>query len=269
MATDDTTIEEITIPYPEQSPARLEINVSAPGNISISAGETEDFVTGTIDCNKKDWKPEIWQKDDSVRIMQAPGVEKIAALFSIDARNKWNLKIGNKKPFSLEVKIGICQGEWNLGGLPVTALKMQTGVGKNTIMFDKPNPEVLETCQFDAGAGDIEVRDLLNANFKKLVLKGGVGSMRMNFSGEKLLRNAQVIVTGGVGHFGIMIDKNVPAQIRTAGVVGVSAGSSFERRSGMPVLMGSYVTATFDDAAEPKLEFDVTVGVGLITLDTK
>jgi len=138
----DLQTEHIKVPYREVSPAKLEIVISAPGSIKITTVESEDLLTGTVEYNIKEWKPEIWRKEDTVRINQTPGVEKIAALF-FDARNKWNLQLGTKQPVLLDIKIGVCQGEWNLGSLPLTGLHLQTGAGKNLITFDKPNKELL------------------------------------------------------------------------------------------------------------------------------
>ena len=87
------------------------------------------------------------------------------------------------------------------------------------------------------------------------------------FTGEKLLRDATVKMEGGVGSLRVIVDEGVPARATVRGLTSVSAHGGFGRRRGQ-IFGGEYTNRAYDKAQGPRLEFDITMGIGSVTLDT-
>jgi len=182
--------------------------------------------------------------------------------------NRWDLCLGDEKPFSIDLRSGVSMGRLNLGRLPITELNMQTGVSNNEITFDGPNPEIMKNFKLTAGAGDVRLEGLLDANFEQMKVGGGVGEVVLRHTGEKLRRDAWVTMEGGVGSFMIIVDEAVPTRATVKGLAGVSTQGRFHKwRGGFPS-GGEYRNDAYESVTGPRLEFNITMGVGSITLDT-
>ena len=264
----DLQTETIDVPYPDAESIALEIMMGASGDVRVAGGTADRFVAGTVEYNIAEWKPEVQQRGSTVRIVQWPRIEDAGWEF-LNIENRWNLRLGSAKPFSLDVGIGANRGRWDLGGLPLTDLRVQTGASHNTFSFDAPNPVTMQTLEVGAGAAAVELDGLLNANFRRMDVKGGAGQVTLRFTGAELKQDARIKIEGGAGHFAITVGETIPARVKTTGLMAVVAQGAFSRQSGLPFFSGAYTTPAYDTATGPRLEFEITVGVGAITLDTR
>lgn len=257
-------VERIAIPFPEGDDARLEIEIGAAGRVNVTSGG-EGFVEGTIEYDVPEWVPRVERRGSTVRIVQA---ERFRARIMDNPVNRWELRLGDEKPFSLGVRSGVSSGRWELGGLPITGLSLNTGVSENTVAFSAPNPEAMDRFKVAAGVGEVRLSGLLDANFRSMDVKGGVGEIDMRFTGEGLRQDADVWIGGGVGSLKITVDESVPTRMSIQGLISVSPRGGFgRRRAGFPA-GGDYANMAYDDVAGPRLEFNVSMGVGSVRLDT-
>lgn len=257
-------VETLEIPYPEGDSARLEIVVRSAGRINVSGGASEKFVEGTVEYDDSELAPVVRVQGDRVRIIQE---ERFVVRVRSNPVNRWDIKLGDGKPFSLGVKCGVSMGDWDLGGLPLTELTLQAGVSNNSLSFDTPNPEALSLLKLSAGAGDLEAGGLLNANFDRV--EGGVGEMRLGFTGKSLNRDARVDIVGGVGSFRITVDEAVPTRVSVEGLASVSAHGGFVRTRSRGFPMGGvYTNDAYESSESPSLRLDIRLGVGSVSIDT-
>jgi len=259
-------VETLDIPYPEGDSARLEIVVRSAGRINVSGGASEKFVEGTVEYDDSELAPVVRVQGDRVRIVQE---ERFVVRIRSNPVNRWNLKLGDGKPFAMDVKCGVSMGDWDLGGLPLTDLTLQAGVSNNSVGFDAPNPEALRLLKLSAGAGDLDVSGLLNANFDRMKVESGVGEVRLGFTGKSLDRDARVDIGGGVGSFRITVDETVPTRVSVEGLASVSAHGGFlqNRSRGFP-LGGVYTNDAYETSQGPSLRLDIRMGVGSVSIDT-
>lgn len=267
--------KDISVAYPATPAARLELMMGAPGNISVTPGTGDDFVHGKIEYDRVKWTPEIEIQDDLVRLVQAERWEDRPA-FESGQVNRWQLQLGDKKQFSLSVRSSVGNGEWQLGGLPLTELRFTTGVSRSTIGFDKPNPQVMTDFTLQVGVNQVTVNGLANANFKEMYIEGGVGDIVLNLTGRGLQQDAHISFHGGVGKFSLTVADGLPVSVKVTGMTSIRAAGSFKKSdiderhgwlSGLP-FGGTYTTAGFTATASPKLTVDVTTGVGEINLNS-
>jgi hypothetical protein len=259
-------VETLEVPYPEGDSARLEIVVRSAGRVNVSGGASEKFVEGTVEYDDSELAPVVRIQGDRVRITQE---EKFVVRIRSNPVNRWDLKLGDERPFSMDVKCGVSMGDWDLGGLPLTDLILQAGVSNNSVGFDSPNPEALRLLKFSAGAGDLDISGLLNANFDRMKVEGGVGEVRLGFTGKSLDRDARVDIGGGVGSFRITVGETVPTRVSVEGLASVSAHGGFlqTRSRGFP-LGGVYSNDAYEASQGPSLRLDIRMGVGSVSIDT-
>ncbi len=255
--------ENIKIDYPQTESAKLEITLGAAGYIELSPGASK-FVEGIISYDTPEWKPHTTTIGDTVRIEQR---QEIETYFYSNFRNRWNLKLGEEKPFSLDIRAGAGKAHWNIGGLPITRMYLSTGAGSHRITFNKSNPSTMKGLEVKAGAGEISLDGLLDANLENLGISGGVGSVDLDFSGEKLRRSMYVSLENGVGSLQISIKEGVATKVRIRGLSTVSAGGSFYR-SGGGFGDSEYRTREYDAQPDPRLDLNIGLGVGSVSLRT-
>jgi hypothetical protein len=259
-------IETLEVPYPEGDSARLEIVVRSAGRVNVSGGASEKFVEGTVEYDDSELAPVVRVQGDRVRIVQE---ERFVVRVRSNPVNRWDLMLGDGKPFSMDVKCGVSMGDWDLGGLPLTDLTLQAGVSNNSVGFDSPNPEALRLLKFSAGAGDIDISGLLNANFDRMKVEGGVGEVKLGFTGKSLDRDARVDIGGGVGSFRITVDETVPTRVSVEGLASVSVHGGFvqTRSRGFP-MGGVYTNDAYENKQGPSLRMEIRMGVGSVSIDT-
>jgi len=258
--------KRIDVPYPNHPSVNLSILMGAPGNVKVSGGASDKLVEGTVEYNVLEWAPEVQVQGDSVKLVQRDGWRVVPWVLH-NPVNRWDLRLGDAKPLSMKVSAGISEGSWSLGRLPLRNLDLEMGVGKNVISFDGANPEEMDRFKLSAGAGEVEVKGLLNANFRHMRVNSGVGSLTLHFTGERPTREAAVDLEGGIGSLAVFVDEVVPARVMIKGMTGVSA-RGFNRLS-RGFLGGEYVNGAYEQATGNRLELNITMGIGGITLETR
>ena len=259
--------EEIDVPYPDAASARLEIEIRSAGRVNVSGGAEGGFVEGTVEYDIPEMAPRVDVSGNRVRVVQA---RRFWDSVRTNPVNRWDLRLGDGKPFSMDVRCGVSMGRWELGGLPITDLQLEAGVSNNIVTFESPNPERMGRFKLGAGAGDVDIRGLLNSNFERMKVEGGVGEVKLGFTGRALDSDAVVEIGGGVGSYRITVDEAVPARARVEGMVSVATLGGFRKMSrGRFPLGGEYTNDAYEASKGPVLEIDVTMGVGSVTLDSR
>ncbi len=184
--------------------------------------------------------------------------------FNIDTEdNCWDIELSDKYPTELDINIGACEAEIDLGGLPLEFLDFNVGAADADILFSRPNPGQAEEIKIDAGAVELKVKKLGNANFERLSFDGGAGDFDIDFSGEyKGISRAKISI--GLGGAKIRIPSDLPVRIETDD----SFLSSVDFRHADERYLESddyYETKDFR-RSEYGLDLEVSVGLGSIEI---
>jgi hypothetical protein len=90
-------------------------------------------------------------------------------------------------PAGVEIDLDseITAGEIDIdfGGLKLVALNLTTLAGEVLVDFSEPNETVMEFLRINTRVGETELVRLGNARFKEAEINGGIGEMRVDFSG--------------------------------------------------------------------------------------
>ena len=86
-------------------------------------------------------------------------------------------------PLDLDLEFGGTQSLLDLGEMSLTSLRLECGATDATLLFTKPNRVRMRDLEVNVGAADFSARNLANANADQIRLRGGVGSVDLDFGG--------------------------------------------------------------------------------------
>ena len=245
--------QQISEPLPDNSSSTpvLKIQMGA-GSLNLSGGANK-WVTGSVDYNLVELKPEITYSDNILLISQN---NKLSGDLPLSKPvNTWNLKLGSM-PMDLVINAGAYAGVMDLGGIPLTNLTVSDGASSSSINFSKPNPEKMQSLTYSTGASKVEFSNLANANFSEMNFSGGAGSYILDFSG-KLQRDEKVTVDGGVSNFKVVIPSSTSCKVVvTGGLNNVNLKGNWTVEDNVYEVFGN----------TPSLTINIKMGVGNLDL---
>jgi hypothetical protein len=165
----------------------------------------------------------------------------------------------SSQPMQLEINAGATDSEIELGGLSIERMTMSQGAADIEVAFSELNQSVMRSMTVNAGAGEMTLDGLANANAESMDFSGGAGEYRLSFDGD-LQRNVDVTVDAGVGQLTIVVPEGVSAVVAfDGGVSDVDISGSWSQSGNSYTLEGS----------GPTISIAVSLGVGEFNLRTQ
>jgi hypothetical protein len=177
--------------------------------------------------------------------------------------NYWHLEFTDRIPIDFEMDIGACEAEFDFTGLKVNNLDLDLGASSTEITFRKPNLERISEINVDAGASELKIRGLGNANFDRLSFDGGVGDFTLDFRGE-LKHKAYVDIEVGLGSLTILLPENIGVRIQKEG--SFLSSFSIDADGFEEVESDVYESENFG-RTEGELIFDIEIGLGSVEIE--
>jgi hypothetical protein len=226
------------------------------GKLAIEPGDREALIQGTVTYNVPSFEPEVSTEGSRVQVKQG-GIDGVPSIqtFGEDVINEWMLRLG-ATPMALSINAGAATATVELGGLPLTNVTISQGASDFGLSFAAPNPEMMDTLSFNAGASRAVLSNLSNANAAQIVFKGGAGDYTLDFGGT-LQRDVQVQVEAGVGQVALVVPGGTAVEaVFDGALTNVDAGEGWERSGDKYVLPGEGA----------KVQFQIKMGVGNLQL---
>lgn len=176
-----------------------------------------------------------------------------------DEAGSLNLGLSGAIPVSLHIQLGAAEARLDLGGLRLRDVVYETGASDSEISFSEPNAEEAESCVFKAGAASLEIRNLGNANCRRVEVAGGVGSIELDFSGE-WRSDAETEINVGLGGIELHIPAELGVRVEKRTFLMTFDAPGFEKRGG-----DVYLSRNWDTAAR-KLTIKISGALGGITI---
>lgn len=171
-----------------------------------------------------------------------------------------DLHLSRSVPTLLDVRVGAAESRLELGGLPLTGLRLATGASKTTVTFDRPNPSSMEELAVKAGVASLEMRGLGNARAGRIRVENAVGEVVLDFSG-RWARDAEASVETGLGSVTLRIPRDLGVELEKNTVLSSFSGLGLEKAAG-----GRYRTENWD-TAEHRLRIEVDAAFGSIEVE--
>ena len=176
----NTTTTAINVAYPDTNGLNLKIGLGGC-KLKVKPGDSGAWVSGTYQDPNGALPPRIDQDGGTVRITQDYHIADVFNL--INGAPRIDLALGKAKPYPLTVEMGASDSSFDLGGLPITRLTVKQGAGKCEFDFSAQNPQPMSLLTVDAGAMNLEMKNLANANFAEMNVSGGAaGSVQVGES---------------------------------------------------------------------------------------
>lgn len=86
-------------------------------------------------------------------------------------------------PLDLDMEFGGTQSTLDLGGMTLRSLRLDCGATDANLLFSRPNRVRMRDLEINVGAADFSAMMLANANADQIRLRGGVGSVDLDFGG--------------------------------------------------------------------------------------
>lgn len=86
-------------------------------------------------------------------------------------------------PLDLDLEFGGTQSTLDLGEMSLTSLRLECGAADAMLLFSRPNRVRMRDLEVNVGAADFTARQLANANADRIRVRGGLGSVDLDFSG--------------------------------------------------------------------------------------
>ena len=100
-----------------------------------------------------------------------------------NSNGEMRLALSRSVPIDLQLELGATKAQLDLGGLSLLGLHLESGASETLLDFSTPNQTRMRALEIDVGAASLEVRNLGNANAASVHVKGGVGSVELDFAG--------------------------------------------------------------------------------------
>jgi hypothetical protein len=254
LTTGTTETASINVPANDKNTTydvRLE-----PGAATVNVSANGDGVLqGTVDYNIAQLKPNVYSSGSRVEISQS----NVEGIVPRNAKNDWQLKLGEGVPMNLTVNTGASKGNWDLGGISLRSLNFSQGAADTQLNFGQVNPVSLDNFNVNSGAASLKINGMGNANIKNGTLKTGAGKLELSFDG-KLAQNATINLEGGVSGITIYSGGN-PVQ-----VVREESGLSSIKQGSWSKFGNNYESPEWASAGGSKVTIYVKIGVGSLEL---
>jgi hypothetical protein len=231
------------------------------GKLKIGVGAGDKLCLGDFSYDDRWITPEVEYKE-------AEGVGKLTVSHKGDPLDwisialteiskdiiKWDLRFTDQIPIDLTLNMGANDCDVDLTSLKISALEMNIGATDMDLWFNEPNEIELKSIKVRAGAADLVMKGLGNANMDAFEFQGGAGDFKLDFSGD-LKGEVKTKFSMGVGKLDLQVPKSLGVRIKV---------TSFLGDLNMPGLNKVADTAVSEnyDPAEGKLDVDLDMGLG-------
>lgn len=215
MAT--TMTSPITIPYPDV-PGDLELRIqSGACRLRLNPAAHDAWITGSyLDSSGT---IAVNSLTDGNRVTIRAGRSPADFFGLMSGVPELRLDVARTRPFALVIEAGASENHIDLGGLPITRLRLSHGAGSAEVNFSAPNPVVMTELKLGVGAGKTEARNLGNANFQTLLVEGGAASCILDFGGGPL-NNASAQISTAMAAVDVRIPIELAAEISSENLLG-------------------------------------------------
>ncbi len=266
------TLEPLALIEPKDS--TLDVDAAGAAQLDVvvrilKGDLTVQGIKGTVlraqtRYNVAEWEPKLTSTPQTdglqVKIQQGLGQELPLGADSQQYLYVSTVELPKDVPLSLTLDQGVGKAVLELSGVSLTSLGLTLGQADLSLTFKSVNPVPLTTLRLTNGSGKAYLSGLGNANFDRLNIIGGAGTLDVDFSGA-WSRSALADIKAGVGK----ITLRFPTDLGVRVVLTSSSLTSLEAVGFTKTGENEYVNAAYGQAPLT-LTVNLTTGVGTIEL---
>lgn len=166
----------------------------------------------------------------------------------------FDLALSPDVPLSLNMEMGAVESDLELGGLQLRRVTYRTGASSSTVRFSRSNAMACDDLSLEAGAAEMRVTSIANANCSRMSFRGGVGQVSLDFSGD-WRRSMDADVDVSLGSLTLGLPRDVGIAIRVNRFLASFDAAGFTKRG------QTYYTANYNSARyRLSLRVNATIG---------
>jgi hypothetical protein len=160
---------------------------------------------------------------------------------------------------ALDLTLGAVQADIELGGLSLSALRMEAGASQAVVRFSEPNLSRCRGAEITAGAAELTLLGLGNSRCDHVELEGGMGKVTLDFGGA-WTSSTTAEIKMAIGELTLRLPRKVGVRLTLDRFL-----SSFEP-AGLVRAGNAYQSPGYD-RADRKLDIAVTTAVGGVKVE--
>jgi hypothetical protein len=182
-------------------------------------------------------------------------------LDDVDASDQQlDLGLPRDVPLDLALSFGAIEAEIELGELMLRSAEFKTGASEAVVTFSSPTTGSCDRLAFNVGAAQFEARNLGNSGCRVIELRGAVGEMELDLSGERLDGVSRLVVKVGLGEVRLLVPEEVGISLDTDRFL------ASVTRAGLVKQGSAFVSPGFD-RARAKLHIEVDAALGSVEIE--
>lgn len=177
-----------------------------------------------------------------------------------DLDQRLSLDLPRNVPLDLTMAFGALEADIDLGELMLRTGKIRAGASHTTVSFSGATRGVCERLDFEVGAAEFDVQQLGNSGCRNISLKGAVGEMTLDFSGDHWADETRLFIKVGLGEVRLRIPESVGIRLEANRFLASVS------RAGL-VKQGSAFVSPGYDQANTKLIIEVDAALGSVEIE--
>jgi hypothetical protein len=150
--------------------------------------------------------------------------------------NRLRVVVPRGAPIVLEGRVGTGTSELELGGLWLIEIDLDIGVGEHAVSFGEPLPVPVGRLRLDGSIGVLDLDRVGNASPREVSVRHSIGEVGVDLGGA-WRRDAEVLVSCGIGECGVRVPRGVNVELERASVMLGEASRAYDGRDrGGPTL---------------------------------
>lgn len=251
--------EQITVAFPETGDLHLKIQVGAC-RLRVRPGGGDHWVTGSYFHPSGLMPSKVEVGGGTVKISQEHDVTDVKI---VKGTPRFDLQLGNARPYALTLEVGASESSLDLGGLPLTDITLRHGAGKFDIDFSLPNPQEMKRLDVNAGAVGMDMKNLANANFAEMIVEGGAAAYKFDFGGT-VSRDCTARISTGMSSVEIRVPAATAAKVNIKTVLGsLDIGDGYTKKE------GGFWTEAAVAGKTPVLNVSASMSLGTLAIKTR
>ncbi len=220
---------------PDEGEARLEADLDlALGRVTTEPAEPGFLFQAEVELPGGRLRPRFSYERDGTTGDLALGLDGDDVSFDgvRSVAGRWRLYLSRRTPLDLTLRLGAAEADVDLTGVPLEALRLESGLARTALRFTAPNPIEMGDLEIEAGLSEFTATGLGHARFEQFDFDGGAGRFTLDFTGGALRPGAEADVRVGIASLTLVLPAGQAVELEapTSPVVALRLPSAFIRQ---------------------------------------
>ncbi len=245
----------------DKKPFEVIIDIDA-GEVNITKSNKNKRAVVFMEYTKDDFRGIIRYDKESNRLRIILDHKGLFTKYDNNDVAELELKLPADVEIFFDTRVKAGEVFMDIGGLRLKEFMINNWAGEIDISFNEPNLEIMDFLGIKTRVGELTCSKLGNARFKKADINGGIGEMKVDFTGD-LVNNCMAKVDLDIGESNIQLPRDIGIKLKFGGWSFLSEKNidSYLYKRGDTYYSEDYTTS------KEKFYLRVSPGLGELTIE--